>query len=172
MKIQTLTITTLENLKVRVKATRRGSIFVDHALGSQKSLLVVMVKVVVIPRVVSSRDGAGLVSRLTVEGDNFESNHWVLGNNNLTIVDLFETEGEVAGLSGGEHVPLKNRILLRLLTCKMPNFPATFFLRDENDALDFIFGPRRRTIECFEKCVHGVFSHNSISCQYLFQLWV
>ena len=104
MKIQTLTITTLENLKVRVKATRRGSIFVDHALGSQKSLLVVVVKVVVIPRVVSSRDGAGLVSRLTVEGDNFESNHWVLGNNNLTIVDLFETEGEVAGLSGGDHL--------------------------------------------------------------------
>jgi hypothetical protein len=172
MKIQTLTITTLENLKVRVKATRRGSIFIDHTLRSHEGQFMTVVEMTIISSMVSSRDGAGLVSRLNVEGDNFESNHWVLGNNNLTIVDLFETEGEVAGLSGGEHVPLKNRILLRLLTCKMPNFPATFFLRDENDALDFIFGPRRRTIECFEKCVHGVFSHNSISCQYLFQLWV
>jgi hypothetical protein len=172
MKIQTLTITTLENLKVRVKATRRGSIFIDHTMRSHEGQFMTVVEMTIISSMVSSRDGAGLVSRLNVEGDNFESNHWVLGNNNLTIVDLFETEGEVAGLSGGEHVPLKNRILLRLLTCKMPNFPATFFLRDENDALDFIFGPRRRTIECFEKCVHGVFSHNSISCQYLFQLWV
>ena len=104
MKIQTLTITTLENLKVRVKATRRGSIFIDHTLRSHEGQLVVMVEMTIVSSMVSSRDGAGLVSRLTVEGNNFESDYWVLGENDLTIVDLIETEGEVAGLSGGDHL--------------------------------------------------------------------
>ena len=104
MKIQTLTITTLENLKVRVKATRRGSIFIDHTLRSHEGQLVVMVEMTIVSSMVSSRDGAGLVSRLTVEGNNFESDYWVFGENDLTIVDLLETEGEVAGLSGGDHL--------------------------------------------------------------------
>ena len=104
MKIQTLTITTLENLKVRVKATRRGSIFIDHTMRSHEGQLVVMVEMTIVSSMVSSRDGAGLVSRLTVEGNNFESDYWVLGENDLTIVDLIETEGEVAGLSGGDHL--------------------------------------------------------------------
>ena len=104
MKIQTLTIPFLENFDICVKATRGGTVFVDHALGSQESLLVVVVKVIVVPRVVSSCDGTGLVSRLTVEGNNFESDYWVFGENDLTIVDLLETEGEVAGLSGGDHL--------------------------------------------------------------------
>ena len=104
MKIQTLTITTLENLKVRVKATRRGSIFIDHTMRSHEGQLVVMVEMTIVSSMVSSRDGAGLVSRLTVEGNNFESDYWVLGENDLTIVDLLETEGEVAGLSGGDHL--------------------------------------------------------------------
>jgi hypothetical protein len=104
MKIQTLTITTLENLKVRVKATRRGSIFIDHTLRSHEGQLVVMVEMTIVSSMVSSRDGAGLVSRLIVEGNNFESDYWVFGENDLTIVDLLETEGEVAGLSGGDHL--------------------------------------------------------------------
>ena len=104
MKIQTLTIPFLENFDICVKATRGGTVFVDHALGSQESLLVVVVKVIVVPRVVSSCDGTGLVSRLIVEGNNFESDYWVLGENHLTIIDLLETEGEVAGLSGGDHL--------------------------------------------------------------------
>ena len=104
MKIQTLTITTLENLKVRVKATRRGSIFIDHTMRSHEGQLVVMVEMTIVSSMVSSRDGAGLVSRLTVEGNNFESDYRVLGENDLTIVDLLETEGEVAGLSGGDHL--------------------------------------------------------------------
>jgi hypothetical protein len=104
MKIQTLTISFLENLKVRVKATRRGSIFIDHTMRSHEGQLVVMVEMTIVSSMVSSRDGAGLVSRLTVEGNNFESDYWVLGENDLTIVDLLETEGEVAGLSGGDHL--------------------------------------------------------------------
>jgi hypothetical protein len=104
MKIQTLTITTLENLKVRVKATWRGSIFIDHTMRSHEGQLVVMVEMTIISSMVSSRDGAGLVSRLIVEGNNFESDYWVFGENDLTIVDLIETEGEVAGLSGGDHL--------------------------------------------------------------------
>jgi len=63
-----------------------------------------MVEMTIVSGMVSSRDGAGLVSRLTVEGNNFESDYWVLGENDLTIVDLLETEGEVAGLSGGDHL--------------------------------------------------------------------
>ena len=104
MKIQTLTVTTLENFNVRVKATRRGSIFIDHTLRSHEGQLVVMVEMTIVSSMVSSRDGAGLVSRLIVEGNNFESDYWVLGENDLTIVDLLETEGEVAGLSGGDHL--------------------------------------------------------------------
>ena len=104
MKIQTLTISFLENLKVRVKATRRGSIFIDHTMRSHEGQLVVMVEMTIVSSMVSSRDGAGLVSRLIVEGNNFESDYWVLGENDLTIVNLLETEGEVAGLSGGDHL--------------------------------------------------------------------
>ena len=63
-----------------------------------------VVEMTIVSSMVSSRDGAGLVSRLTVEGNNFESDYWVLGENDLTIVDLLETEGEVAGLSGGDHL--------------------------------------------------------------------
>ena len=100
MKLKLVPKTTLENLKVRVKATRRRSIFIDHTLRSQESLLVVVVKVIVVPRVVSSCDGTGLISRLTVERNDFEGDYWVFGENDLTIVDLLETEGEVAGLSG------------------------------------------------------------------------
>ena len=99
MKIQTLTITTLENFNVRVKATRRGSIFIDHTLRGHEGQLVVVVKVIVVPRVVSSCDGTGLISRLTVERNDFEGDYWVFGENHLTIIDLLETEGEVAGLS-------------------------------------------------------------------------
>jgi len=104
MKIQTLTITTLENLKVRVKATRRGSIFIDHTMRSHEGQFMTVVEMTIISSMVSSRNGAGLVSRLTVEGNNFESDYWVFGENDLTIVDLLETEGEVAGLSGGDHL--------------------------------------------------------------------
>ena len=106
MKIQTLTITTLENFNVRVKATRRGSIFIDHTLRSHEGQLVVMVEMTVVSSMVSGCDGSGLVSRLIVEGNNFEGDDWMLCDNNLAVVDLLDTEGEIAGLSGGDHFDL------------------------------------------------------------------
>ena len=99
MKIQTLTVSYLENLKVRVKATRRGSIFIDHTLRGQESLLMVVVKVTIVPIVVGGCDGASFIASRRSVGNNFESDDGVLGENHLTIVNLLESEGEVAGFS-------------------------------------------------------------------------
>jgi hypothetical protein len=104
VKLDSVSIAFLENLKVRVKATRRRSIFIDHTLGSHEGQSVEMVEMTIVTSMVSGCDGSGLISRVTVEGDNFEGDDWMLCDNNLAVVDLLDTEGEIAGLSGGDHL--------------------------------------------------------------------
>jgi hypothetical protein len=99
MKIQTLAVSFLENLEVRVKATRRGSLFIDHTLRSQESLSMVVVEIVVVTRVVGGCNRAGLITSRRSVRNNFEGDDGVLGENHLTIVNLFEREDVVAGFS-------------------------------------------------------------------------
>src|SRR5210317_2141009 len=110
MKIQTLTMSFPENLEVRVKATRRRSIFIDHTLRSQQGLFVVVLEMVVVPIMVGSCDGSGLISSRSAIRNNFKGDDGVLGYNHLTIVNLLESEGEVTGLSVnyGHVCKLKN----------------------------------------------------------------
>jgi hypothetical protein len=79
MKIQTLTMSFPENLEVRVKATRRRSIFIDHTLRSQQGLFVVVLEMVVVPIMVGSCDGSGLISSRSAIRNNFKGDDGVLG---------------------------------------------------------------------------------------------